>query len=60
MEKKMAMENLGWGVGGVGGGGKQGALLSMFYVRIHNAIFVPHKFVLFSISLGTNKRLLSD
>ena len=55
----MAMENLGWGVGG-GGGGKQGALSSMFYVRIHNAIFVPHKFVLFSISLGTNKRLLSD
>lgn len=32
----------------------------MFYVRIHNAIFAPHKSVLFSISLGTNKRLLSN
>lgn len=26
----------------------------------HNAIFAPHKFVLFSISLGTTKRLLSN
>ena len=59
MEKKWLWKIWG-GASGGGGVGKQGAWLSMFYVRIHNAIFVPHKFVLFSISLGTNKRLLSD
>ena len=59
MEKKWLWKIWG-GASGGWGGGKQGALLSMFYVRIQNAIFVPHKFVLFSISLGTNKRLLSD
>ena len=40
--------------------GKQGALLSMFYVRINSAICVPRKSALFSVSLGTNKRLLSN